>query len=81
MKHWLPGVWPGVWISSMGMSPTMTTSPLEWLTRSPPVRPVDFCTSSDSSACTWTGTEASSSSSRTPTTSKPIMEPPTWSAW
>ena len=26
-KHWLPGVWPGVWISSIGISPTITVSP------------------------------------------------------
>ena len=33
-KHWLPGVWPGVWTSSMATSPTVTTSPLAWATSS-----------------------------------------------
>ena len=33
-KHWLPGVWPGVWISSTSTWPTCSTSPLWWATRS-----------------------------------------------
>lgn len=32
-KHWLPGVWPGVWINVMGISPTITVSPLVWVVR------------------------------------------------
>ena len=54
-KHWLPGVWPGVWISSMSIDPTVTLSPLLWVIKLFSDTPVTFCTRSASSVWTWIG--------------------------
>ena len=49
-------MWPGVWISSIGISPTMTVSPDVCSTSSDVDAPVTRCTQGASSACTWIGT-------------------------
>ncbi len=43
-KHWLPGVWPGVWTRVTGTPPTWRTSPPSWVTSSPAATPVDRAT-------------------------------------
>ena len=76
-KHWLPGVCPGVWISSTSTEPTWTTSPLSWPTRCDALTPVVRSTQGTSSFCRWIGTWTDSKSVLMPSRPHPAISPPT----